>query len=156
MRVFLSYARVDKIYCERVAALMNSFDVWYDSRISVGQEWWSEITRQLARCDGFVYLLSPASVQSAYCWHEYEIARKTGKFIFPVLIDRDTVLPETLRLIQYVDFSQGITVEAVKELLNSLFYVEELLKQGGSASDLLGEELELDMSLDILAAAGGQ
>jgi len=142
MRVFLSYARVDKTLCERIAALMNSFDVWYDGRILVGDEWWAEIIKQLQRCDCFVYLLSPASVASEYCWTEYEIARKTGKYIFPVLIDQDTMLPDSLRAIHYVDFSHGIMVEPVKELLNGLFYVEELLQQGGGGIDQFGEELE--------------
>ena len=58
MRLFISYARVDKPYCMRIVDILADVHmVWYDHRIKVGQDWWDEIQRAIADCEGFVYLI---------------------------------------------------------------------------------------------------
>ena len=75
MRLFVSYARVDKPLCKQVVErLSDVHDVWYDKRLHAGMDWWEEIQERLAWCDGFVYLLSPESVKSEYCQREFVIA----------------------------------------------------------------------------------
>ena len=49
MRLFVSYARVDKPYCQQVVDLLDVHEVWYDHRLHAGQRWWDEILRRLAR-----------------------------------------------------------------------------------------------------------
>jgi len=124
MRLFISYARVDKPYCVQIAETLDIHDIWYDQRLYAGQQWWKEILRRLDWCEGFVYLLSPESVASEYCQKEFEIARNSGRHIFPVLIHNETDIPEALRHIQYADLSEGLTTEAVKTLLNAIYLVE--------------------------------
>jgi hypothetical protein len=124
MRLFISYARVDKAYCQQIIHTLDVHDVWYDQRLHAGQKWWSEILNRLSWCDGFIYLLSPDSINSKYCQQEFEIAQKLNKHIFPVLIHARTPIPEVLEHFQYADLSRGLSVEAVTQLLNSVYVAE--------------------------------
>ena len=47
MRLFISYARVDKPYCKQIIDLLDMHDVWYDHRLHIGQKWWDEIVWRL-------------------------------------------------------------------------------------------------------------
>lgn len=131
MKIFVSYARVDKPYCIRIIETLHAHDVWYDQRLYAGQDWWKEILRRLDWCEVFVYLLSPDSVASLYCRRELEIARRLKRHVIPVLISKDTVLPDKMRDWQYVDLSEKLTVENVTSLLNSILVVER--QQGSTA-----------------------
>lgn len=124
MRVFVSYARVDKPYCLQIVGTLDVHEVWYDQRLYAGQQWWREILRRLDWCEGFIYLLSPDSVTSEYCRKEYSLARNLGKHVFPVLIHDQTPVPTELREVQYADLSKGLTPDAVKTLLNSIYLAE--------------------------------
>jgi len=134
MRLFISYARVDKPYCIQIVDTLYVHDTWYDQRLHAGQDWWKEITLRIEWCDGFVYLLSPESVVSEYCIKEYELARSLGKHIFPVLIHKDTKIPKEIQELQYANLSEGLTGEAVTTLLNSIYMAEHSL----SKSDIGG------------------
>ncbi len=124
MRLFVSYARVDKPYCKQIVKTLDVHDVWYDQRLHAGQKWWDEIIKHLDRSEGFVYLLSPDSVRSEYCQKEYLLARDAGKHIFPVLIQGRTTLPDSLKPYQAIDLTEGLTTKAVKELLNAIYVAE--------------------------------
>ena len=124
MRLFVSYARIDKPFCIQFVDMLTAHEVWYDQRLYAGQHWWKEILRRLDWCQGFIYLLSPDSVASDYCRKELEIARKVGREIFPVLIDASTDLPPDLADLQYVDMTNGLNVDNVSLLLNSIVQSE--------------------------------
>ena len=120
MKLFVSYARVDRPYCIQIVETLDTHDLWYDQRLEAGKNWWKEILRRLDWCDGFIYLLSPDSVKSTYCQKEFALARDIGRYIFPVLIEPGTEIPEELKELQYVDFTKGLTAEAVASLLTSI------------------------------------
>ena len=124
MKIFVSYARADKPYCIRIIETLHAHDVWYDQRLYAGQDWWKEILRRLEWCEVFLYLLSPDSVTSQYCRRELELALRLKRDIIPVLITRDTVLPENMQEWQYVDLTDNLTVENVSQLLNAILMVE--------------------------------
>ncbi len=124
MKIFVSYARVDKPYCIRIIDTLSAHDIWYDQRLYAGQDWWKEILRRLDWCEVFVYLLSPDSVASLYCRRELEIALRLKRDIIPVLINRETALPQTLQAWQYIDLCDSLTVENVSQLLNAILVVE--------------------------------
>lgn len=126
MRLFLSYARVDKPYCIQIANVLSIHDVWLDDRLYAGQRWWQEIMRRLDWCDGFVYLLSTDSIESQYCRKEFELARQKGKHIFPVLIQSDCTLPADLSDVHYADLSSGLTGDGVSALLNAIHLAERV------------------------------
>ena len=133
MRIFVSYARVDKPYCIRIIETLHAHEVWYDQRLYAGQDWWKEILRRLDWCEVFIYLLSPDSVASLYCRRELEIAKRLNRHIIPVLINRDTVLPDKMRDWQYVDLSEKLTVDNVTQLLNSILVIER--RRGASTAE---------------------
>ncbi len=124
MKIFVSYARVDKPYCIRIIETLHAHEVWYDQRLYAGQDWWKEILRRLDWCEVLVYLLSPDSVASLYCRRELELAMRLKREIIPVLISPETVLPEKMRDWQYVDLCDKLTVENVSQLLNAILVVE--------------------------------
>lgn len=124
MKIFVSYARVDKPYCIRIIETLHAHDVWYDQRLYAGQDWWKEILRRLDWCEVFIYLLSPDSVASLYCRRELEIALRLKRDVIPVLINRETVLPENMTEWQYVDLCDNLTVENIAQLLNAILLVE--------------------------------
>jgi formylglycine-generating enzyme required for sulfatase activity len=129
MRLFISYARVDKHRCKQIIDLLDMHDVWYDQRLHIGQKWWDEIVKRLHWCDGFVFLLSPVSLASEYCKRELEIAISLKKRVFPVVIEPGTEVPSHLTHIQYADLSNGLDVNMVKTLLSAIFIAERQLRQ---------------------------
>jgi hypothetical protein len=132
MRLFVSYARVDKPFCVQIVDMLDDsrHDVWFDHRIQVGQDWWEEITREVTICDGFVYLISPESVASKYCQKELKMAMSNGKPIFPIMIHEDVGLPDNLHRLQCADFTKGLTPELVRDLLTAIHNVELKLVSG--------------------------
>ncbi len=132
MRLFISYARVDKPYCKQIIDLLDIHDVWYDQRLHIGQKWWDQIIYRLNWCDGFLYLLSPDSVASEYCRREFDLAVSLKKHIFPVLIHKDTEIPGTLSQYQYSDLRNGLDVTATKTLLSSIFLAERQMKESAA------------------------
>jgi hypothetical protein len=123
MKLFVSYARVDKPLCKQIVHhLEDVHEVWYDRRLHAGQDWWNTIQERLDWCEGFIYLLSPESVESEYCQKEFAIAVESGKHIFPVLIQARTNIPASLGHIQYADLSEGM--EDMLTLMNALTVAE--------------------------------
>ncbi len=124
MRLFISYARVDKPYCIQIVEILDAHDVWFDHRIHVGQDWWQVITEEIADCEGFVYLISPESLESTYCQREFSMARSLKKHVFPVLIHKDATVPEELKRLQHADLTDGLSPQGVKDLLNAIHVTE--------------------------------
>jgi hypothetical protein len=126
MRIFVSYARVDKPYCLQIVQALNSVnDVWHDQRLAAGQEWWREIESKVKWCDCFIYLLSPESVTSEYCQRECSIALAEGKAILPFLIRENTSIPHNLSHLQCQDLSGGLTTMGMNTLLSALVTLAE-------------------------------
>lgn len=132
MRIFISYARVDRAYCVEVARILDIHDLWFDQRLYAGQDWWKEILRRLEWCETFIYLLSPESIESSYCRREYQIARKLGKRILPVLISNDARIPEEIARLHYIDLSEDMGTEVVKSLLNALYIIENDIRNAAT------------------------
>ena len=120
LRIFISYARVDKAFASQVAHLLQRHEVWYDHRLAPGDDWWVEIEQRLGWCEIFIYLLTPESVMSSFCLKELQIALKTNKFIIPILLSMNVTIPKAIRHLQYLDGCQGIGVDAVTHLRDAL------------------------------------
>jgi len=142
MKVFVCYARVDKPYCIRIIETLQAHELWYDQRLYAGQDWWKEILRRLDWCDAFIYLLSPDSVASLYCRRELEIALRLKRDIIPVLINRETVLPENMKDWQYIDLCDNLTVENVSQLLSAILVVERQRAAKPSTPSVSGDAAE--------------
>lgn len=110
--VFISYSRHDAPFVDRLSSDLQTagIQVWRDvMEIQAGTNWQKAIENGLERAKSLIYVSSKHSAESP--WMTFELLaywRKSGTVI-PVIIDDDGEkrLPNSLRLIQWVDFRQN-------------------------------------------------
>lgn len=124
--IFLSHSSIDRSFADTIAETLRNhgIPVWYSQTNILGaQQWHDEIGKALKRCDWFIVILSPNSVESMWVKRELTFALKDNKFdnkIIPVLYqpcDYDN-LSWTLSLFQIIDFSQDLD-KGFRELLRT-------------------------------------
>ena len=112
--IFLSHSDADRQFVENLAQMLrrHGVPVWYSRTNILGaQQWHDEIGAALRRCDWFVLVLSPESVESIWVKREVLFAlqqRHFGNRIVPLLYqacDHER-LSWTLSIFQLVDFTQ--------------------------------------------------
>lgn len=139
MRLFISCAHVDNPFIVKLVRTLETIhEVWHHRYPHTGRNWWDQILgrMRLTWCDGFVYLLSSESIESEYCQKEYTIARNSSKLIFTIKVQSNFEVPEDLLKTQVLDFSAGITSEAVARLLIRMCVAEnEQLRRTGRAAE---------------------
>lgn len=124
-RIFLSYSRVNQQFSLKLACELKSagFSVWMDQfDIPTGSRWDDEIEKALHECEIFLFIMTPASVESENAKDEVGYAIDHGKHVLPVLLEKCTV-PLRLRRLQYVDFTKmnfNEGIESAKDLLSKL------------------------------------
>jgi molecular chaperone DnaK len=125
MKIFVSYARVDKAHVQELVAILRAggHEPWFDVHLLPGQDWKAILKREIARCDAFVYALTPASLASEWCQWEFAMAVNLGKPVIPVLLNRETKLPESIAKYHYADFSEGASPVVVAQLMGGLSYI---------------------------------
>jgi len=106
--LFVTYARADR---ELVVGLRSGLqrlrhEVWLDDRLTVGEVWWAEITRQIRQCEAMVVAVSPALLESQASTVERDYAIKLGKVLLPVCLRpvNTELLPPDLAPLQLVDY----------------------------------------------------
>jgi hypothetical protein len=122
MRLFISYARVDKPTVRQIVEILRDgdHDPWYDHQLKAGEKWEDQLEKAIKGCEVFLYMLTPESVVSGYCMWEFKQAVEMGKPVLPLLLRPNTRIPKPISSIQYVDFSDGITASAVARLMGGL------------------------------------
>jgi WD40 repeat protein len=108
--VFLSYSRRDAEFVHRLAESVarHGKEVWVDTEgIADGEIFPEAIKRAIEQSDAFLFVITPASVSSAYCEQEVEYARELQKRIVPVLRDpvSDDELPPEIRDRNWIPFT---------------------------------------------------
>jgi internalin A len=88
VKIFFCYAHEDEALLNKLQAHLRPFqreglvDLWHDRDINAGREWKEEINRQLDMADIILLLVSPAFMNSDFCYSkEMERAlekRKSG------------------------------------------------------------------------------
>ena len=113
--LFISHSSADKaaalelkarLAAEGYDALFLDFDP--ERGIPAGQSWERELYSQLRRCGAVVFLASPASVASAWCFAEVSLARSLDRPVFQLSLDGASSLP-LLAAEQVVDTREGDT-----------------------------------------------
>jgi WD40 repeat protein len=124
--VFISYSRKDSRFVGALAEGLRSKgkDVWIDIEgIRDGEVFPAALRSAIDSSDGFVFVISPASVHSDYCAREVENAVEAGKRIVPVDLEHvaDEELPEPIRVRNWIPASDdlGATVDRVVTALNT-------------------------------------
>jgi hypothetical protein len=122
--VFLSHSNLDQSFATAVVEMMRrqGIPVWYSQTNIIGaQQWHDEIGAALKRCDWFVLILSPSSVNSVWVKREVLFALNDNRYaekIIPLLYqpcDSDQ-LSWTRSLLQVIDFRQDFE-NGYRELL---------------------------------------
>ncbi|MBL8165473.1 MAG: TIR domain-containing protein [Anaerolineae bacterium] len=121
-RVYISYSRQDgREVSRRLYDVLrrNGYSVFIDFASLVGgQDWASEIEKNLAEADVLLVLLSPASTESNFIKNEIYYALNLNKRILPVMV-KQTRVPLVLSSLQYIDFTKDYE-SGLKELLREL------------------------------------
>ena len=95
--VFVSYSRHDGAFVHRLVASIEDRgkQVWLDTEgIADAEVFPAAIKRAIEQSDAFLFVITPAAVDSAYCENEVEYAKEMQKRIVPVL--REPVPDERL------------------------------------------------------------
>src|SRR4051794_365565 len=100
--VFLSYSRRDSEFVRRLADALETRgkDVWVDVEgIRDAEVFPAALRAAVEGSDGFVFVISPDSVQSKFCDQEVEHALELGKRIVPLVRRRvaDDDVPAPIR-----------------------------------------------------------
>ena len=86
---FISYGRVDsKAFADKLNnwLISQGLDVWFDFEdIPLGVDYQKQIDIGIDQADNFLFIISPHSVNSAYCHLEIERALQRQKRIIPLL-----------------------------------------------------------------------
>lgn len=129
MRLFISYAHVDKYQVSQLVEVLREadYDPWFDHKLMPGMDWKAELLRAITVCDAFLYALTPESVASEWCQWEFAQAVQMGKPVIPVLMQAKTPLPDAISRYQYADFTEGPTPRSVARLLGGLRLVTVVL-----------------------------
>ena len=105
--IFVSYANEDRERAAQLAELLQAqgWRVWWDRRIPAGRTWRSVLEDALEQSRCMLVLWSEHSVASPWVAEEAEEARRLGKPLVPVLLDR-VEPPIGFRSIQCADLAQ--------------------------------------------------
>jgi WD40 repeat protein len=89
--LFISHSSQDNEVTDRLVMRLKQsgfeglfLDFDPETGIPAGRSWERELYAQLARCDGVIFLASPASLASRWCNIELGLARAKGRPILPV------------------------------------------------------------------------
>ena len=115
--VFVSYSRRDSEFVRRLASSITERgkEIWVDTEgIADGEVFPEAIKRAIEQSDAFLFVITPASVASAYCENEVEYARELQKRIVPVLRDpvSDAELPAEIRDRNWIPFTESDEFDA--------------------------------------------
>lgn len=86
--IFLSYGRSSEAITTELAGDLTALghEVWFDRHLSGGQQWWDAILASIRKCEIFVFVLDPGSLDSRACRSEYRYGAALGKSILPVRV----------------------------------------------------------------------
>jgi hypothetical protein len=108
-KVFISYARQNKPDVEQLAEHLRVLgcEIWHDSSLHGGQDWWNEILRRIADCDTFIAIISREALNSTACRREFDWADALQKPVLPVAVESPPkALPRRFSERQIVDYSE--------------------------------------------------
>lgn len=146
MQVFLSYSRKNQAEAEMLAADVQKlgYNVWLDQALTGGQAWWDQILSKVRKCDVFIFVLSPDSLDSMACKREWHYASQLNKRILPVLVAdvSQNLIPTELSRIQFVDYRKSQDKQVVFALNTAI----QNLPPPPPLPDPLPEEPEVPIS----------
>ena len=86
LNVMISYSHKNTELMLRIRDLLssNNFEVWVDTKLQAGCQFFKNIGSAVIGCDIFLFILTEHSVASKFCEDEVSLARISNKKILPV------------------------------------------------------------------------
>lgn len=87
--LFFSYCHADsaRVYPLIEALAQRGFRIWYDSGITIGDEWPEVIAQKLEKCAAFLPAITPAYCRSHNCKNELTFQVEDKKLILPLQME---------------------------------------------------------------------
>jgi len=110
---FISYSRQDTAFVKRLAEYLSQQELqcWMDSAdLPAGEIWRKELQDAIIASASFLFVVSPASLQSSYCGEELAFAAHHNKRMIPLLLHQptgDPALPEELSKWQTITLDEA-------------------------------------------------
>jgi TIR domain len=124
--IFISYSRRDSEFVGRLADALQARgkDVWVDiDDIRDAEEFPEALRAAVAESDGFVFVITPDSVESSFCDQEVAHALELGKRIIPLELRKvaDQQIPDAIRVRNWIPVNTGRAFRpGVERLLEAL------------------------------------
>ena len=121
-KVFISYGHDDKAFVQELATTLakDNIEAWWDfDKLKGGHDWQKEIQQGIKRCDFFIVVLSPTSVDREWVLKEITYANEYKKKIIPLML-KECERPISIIEKQFIDFEKQMQNFALKELLEIL------------------------------------
>lgn len=113
--IFISYSHKDAETVNTIAQIIKkvtNMEVWYDSSLRGGENYFSVIANQIIKSTFFVFIVSDNSIMSDWCLRELEFAASERKIIVAIWLDNITVSPRVKLVIQnthYINYYSAST-----------------------------------------------
>lgn len=109
MKLFVSYSSRNRDQVKLIADDLSilGHEVWYDQKLTGGQEWWDSILDHILSCDVFLFVLTSEWLNSDPCKLEFDYAVQLKKHRLPIqasLIENYRTLPYEVQRLQIVNY----------------------------------------------------
>ncbi|RKZ53647.1 MAG: hypothetical protein DRR16_01630 [Candidatus Parabeggiatoa sp. nov. 3] len=120
--IFICASTADKIIRNALLGSLSRYakTVWtHDRDIQKGTDYQQAIKIGIENADNFIFFISQNSVTSEHCQRELAYALQYNKRVIPLLIMSipDSEIPEGLRALQYIDFTENHRETGLDEIL---------------------------------------
>jgi hypothetical protein len=149
-RIFISYSRVDKTTMKQIAELLKyGYDnVWYDTaQLLGGEDWWKRIVSEIEKCNHFIFLMSPESVNSEYCIKELNKALELNKHIIPVRIRDRTPYPDIVKDLHTIDAFDDRLADGISRIYAAIVRNNSLNTNSEERDELTEAHRQADLRL---------
>jgi len=105
--VFISYAREDSEYVEKLAGFLSKsgIDAWYDAQLVTGRRFDDAIQKKIEQCAAFILIMTPAARASDWVHDELDFAKEHDRDLMPILLQGEKFFG--LGPIQFEDLRNG-------------------------------------------------
>lgn len=149
MHLFISYSRKDTDFALYLRSLLEhaGFPVWMDARLSTGENFASEIKRNIDTCAAFIVVMSPESEESDWVQNEIIRAKDQRKPLFPVLLRGNAFWH--LANVQYEDMRAGLTAIPSSKFWHNLQVAAGASKHFSVDFEIFNEDA-MEFACDVL------
>ncbi len=113
--IFVSYSHKDAETVVKIVEVIKKstgMEVWYDSSLRGGENYFSVIANQIMKSKFFVFIVSDNSISSDWCLRELEFAASERKIIVAIWLDNVSLSPRVKLVIQntqYINYYSSTT-----------------------------------------------